>query len=74
MDDELRAAIAEARAWAAREGGSMDDLSDFEVFHGINQAAVSMTVATLDILRDHGLKHLAQVLARLMGSAVKTRQ
>ena len=52
----------------------MDDLTDFEVFHGIQQAAVSMPVATLDILRAHGLKHLAHLLARLIVSAVETRR
>ena len=73
MDEELHAAIVEVREWAAREGGSMDHLSDDEVLEGIQHAATSMPFSTVEIVRDHGLKRLAPVLARFV-DASKARQ
>ena len=64
MDEELREAIAEVRAWAAREGGSMDDMTDDEVLNGIRAAAASVPLTTVEIARAHGLKRLARALAR----------
>ena len=73
MDDEIHAAIAEVRAWAAREGGCMDHMTDAEVLDGIRWAAATMPTATVDIVRDHGLRRLAPVLARFIGSASDTK-
>jgi hypothetical protein len=72
MDEELHAAIVEVREWAAREGGSMDHLSDAAVLEAIQHAATNMPFSTVEIVRDHGLKRLAPVLARFFRGASDT--
>ena len=69
MDNEIRDAIAEVRAWAAREGGSMDHVSDAEVIERLQEAATSMPLSTIKLVHEHGLKRLAPVLARFHCSA-----
>ena len=64
MDDELRGAVADVRAWAAREGGCMDDMTDVEILDAIRMAAASMPASTVNIVREHGLRRLALIMER----------
>ena len=68
MDEQLHAAIVEVREWAAREGGSMDHLSDVEILERIQHAATSIPFSTVEIVRDHGLVRLAPVLTRFLNA------
>jgi len=74
MDDELRGAIAEVRAWAAREGGCMDDMTEGEILEAIRMAAASLPASTASIVRDHGLLRLARVLERFTPTQSRPQQ
>ena len=74
MDDELRGAVADVRAWAAREGGCMDDMTDVEILDAIRMAAASMPASTVNIVRDHGLRRLALVMERFAPTQSRSQQ
>ena len=74
MDDELRGAVADVRAWAAREGGCMDDMTDVEILDAIRMAAASMPASTVNIVRDHVLRRLALVLERFTPPQSQSQQ
>ena len=73
MTRELLAAVAELRAWAAREGAAMDHLSDAEVLEGAMQAMTMMPGSTTQVVTERGLTRLAPVLARFSRGASDTK-
>lgn len=73
MDDELRAAIAEVRAWAASCGYPLTHLDDCEVLDGIERCLTRLPDATIRLVSDRRLERVAAVLARFGGIADATR-
>ena len=69
----LRAAVAELRADAVRDGRPMDHLSDAEVLEGIQHAMTMLPVSTIAVVNERGLTAVARVLARFVRSATSRK-
>ena len=74
IDDELRLAVAELRAWAAHAGTPLTHLDDAQVLDGIARCMTRLPDATLQLVRDRGLERVAAVLARFGSITTATSQ